>query len=469
MHSRYFLNILCLLSLPGIWLVNEAEARPNFMLIVADDCTWSDLECYGGQAKTPHLNRLVSEGMLFHNCFQSAPMCSPTRHSLYTGLYPVKSGAHPNHTFVKPGTQSLAHSLKNAGYRVALSGKRHINPPESFPFEFSDDRSEKKRERNPNFDTIDLFLEECSKEKTPFSLIVCSTEPHTPYTTGDPSAYDLDNIRLPPHYVDTPETRSQFGKYLAEITYFDSQVGRCLSLLERHGHQEKTLVMVLSEQGNSFPFAKWTCYEAGVRSGMIVRWPGFAKPGTSTTAMVEYVDVVPTFLEAADVVIPKNLDGDSFVSVLKGLKNSHKSYSYSLQTSRGIINGPEHYGIRSVRGERYRFIRNLTPQAMFQNTNFKTEWWESWIRAADKGDQHARQVTQRYSKRPAEELYDCWTDPWNLDNLAANPEFAEVKEDLSRQLAEWMKDQGDLGQRTEMNALERQWSSRKDASPRRSN
>jgi uncharacterized sulfatase len=82
--------------------------QPNFLFVIADDCTYWDLECYGGQAKTPHLNRLCTEGLKFTRCFQAAPMCSPTRHCLYTGIYPVKSGAYPNHTFVKKGTQSIA-------------------------------------------------------------------------------------------------------------------------------------------------------------------------------------------------------------------------------------------------------------------------------------------------------------------------------------------------------------------------
>ena len=117
---------------------DTVENRPlNVLFIMADDCTFSDLGIYGGQAQTPHLSGLVKEGMLFRRCFQSAPMCSPTRHSLYTGLYPVRSGAHPNHTFVREGVRSVAHYIKEAGYRVVLSGMSHVNPSKAFPFEYS--------------------------------------------------------------------------------------------------------------------------------------------------------------------------------------------------------------------------------------------------------------------------------------------------------------------------------------------
>ena len=113
------------------------SAPPNILLIIADDCTYRDLEVYGGQAKTPHLNRLSAEGMKFTHCFQAAPMCSPTRHSLYTGLYPVKSGAYPNHTFAHDWVKSIAHYVAPAGYTSHLSGKTHVNPKGVFPFEYS--------------------------------------------------------------------------------------------------------------------------------------------------------------------------------------------------------------------------------------------------------------------------------------------------------------------------------------------
>ena len=132
-----------------------SAAQPNIVFIIADDCTYWDMEVYGGQANTPHLNKLAKQGMQFSRCFQAAPMCSPTRHNIYTGIYPVKSGAYPNHTFVKEGVRSVAHYLGDAGYRVALSGKRHINPQKAFPFEYSSAKN------NPDVDAINALMSEC--------------------------------------------------------------------------------------------------------------------------------------------------------------------------------------------------------------------------------------------------------------------------------------------------------------------
>ena len=176
-----------------------AGDKPNFLFIIADDCRYTDLEIYGGQAKTPHLNRLAKEGMMFSKCFQAAPMCSPTRHCLYTGIYPVKSGAHPNHTFVKPGTKSIAHYLKVAGYRVALSGKSHVNPPASFSFEYSNAKGKEGGAGNPNMEALDSLFDQAAQTTQPVAAFVCSNEPHTPYDKGNSSAYPIDQLQLPPH------------------------------------------------------------------------------------------------------------------------------------------------------------------------------------------------------------------------------------------------------------------------------
>ncbi|MEM1304142.1 MAG: sulfatase, partial [Planctomycetota bacterium] len=367
----------------------NAAGRPNIVVTLADDCTYWDMACYGGQAATPHLDALCAEGMRLDRCFQAAPMCSPTRHCLYTGLYPVRSGAYPNHTQVYQGVRSIAHYLRDAGYRVALNGKTHIGPGKSFPFEYQFTKNPK---HSPDVEALDHMLAECRRDDQPFAAFYCSNEPHTPWDKGDPSRYPPDELELPAFFVDTPETRENFSRYLAEITYYDSEVGRVLELLERHGHADNTIVIVLSEQGNSFPFAKWTCYDAGLASGMIVRWPGRVAAGSTTDALVEYVDIVPTLLDAVGADAPADLDGVSFAPVLLGEADRHKDFVFGLQTTRGIINGSEHYGIRSVRSDRFRYIRNLTPNATFQNILMGQALWRSWVAESEAAGGHAREM-----------------------------------------------------------------------------
>ncbi len=440
----------CLVSGGGASAKSDVVTGPNFVLIIADDCTYRDLELYGGQAKTPHLNKLAAEGMKFERCFQSSPMCSPTRHSLYTGLYPVKSGAYPNHTEAYDWVESIAHYLQRAGYRTFLSGKRHILPERVFPFEYS------MRDNNPNPVAIEKGIRESVAAGQPFLLIAASNEPHSPWNQGDASVYPPEMLELPPIWVDTPQTRRAYSNYLAEVTYFDSQVGEVLSLLEKHDQVENTLVFVLSEQGNSFPFAKWTCYDAGLQSAAVVRWPGMVEAGSKSGALIEYVDVVPTMLDAAGLTLPDVLDGRSFLPVLKGDRSEHKTHVFGLQTSRGIFKGPDYYGIRSARNKRYLYIRNLTPEVNFRNTETNGAVFASWKKRAEGGDAHAQRLVHDYQHRPAEELYDCEADPWNRNNLIDDPGLEAVRDELRRELAAWMERQGDKGQTTELGARQRQ-------------
>jgi len=452
MIQRPSLLMLCL-AVATFWAASTA-AQPNLVFIIADDCTFRDIGCYGGQAHTPNINRLACEGMKFNQCFQTAPMCSPTRHNIYTGLYPVKSGAYPNHTFAQQGTKSIVHYLKPLGYRVALSGKTHIGPKEIFPFEYSGSK-------NPDMEVIDSLLDECKQSETPFCLFACSNEPHTPWNKGDASAYPPEKNKLPPYIADTPYVREHFSHYLAEITYYDSQVGQILDLLDKHGLRDDTLVMVVSEQGNSLPFAKWTCYDMGLHSAMIVRWPGKIQAGSQTDAIVEYCDVTPTFVEAAGGTPDEVLDGKSFLPVLLGQADHHKDYTYGLMTTRGIINGNECYPIRSVRDSNHRLVWNLNWKEPFQNACTKSKDFLSMLEAAAAGDSRAERVTDRYQNRPEFELYDVVADPLEMNNLAADPKYADVVKRLKKELDAWMQSQGDLGIETEMDAKNHQGGGRR--------
>ena len=419
--------------------------QPNFVFIIADDCTFRDIGCYGGQAHTPNIDRLATEGMKFSHCFQCAPMCSPTRHNIYTGQYPVKTGAYPNHTSTYPDVKNITHYLKPLGYRVALSGKTHIGPRESFSFEYSG-------KKNPDMQAIDKMMSECVDDETPFCLFACSNEPHSPWNKGDASRYPVDEITLPPYIGDTPVVREAFARYLAEITYYDGQVGEILGLLERHDLADKTLVMVVSEQGNSFPSAKWTCYDNGLQSAMIVRWPGEVAAGAVTDAMVEYVDVTPTFVDIAGGKLATELDGKSFANVLSGEATEHKSFVFGEMTTKGIINGNDSYPIRSVRSRTHKLIVNFQHDQKFTNACTKSPEFKSMEAAAETGDQQSKFAVDRYHYRPEIELYDVVADPLELNNLAGQSEYAGTIASLRKELDSWMESQGDQGVATELAA-----------------
>ena len=444
-----------------VWMPTAWAAKPNMVFIIADDCTFRDIGCYGGQAKTPNIDRLAKEGMQFTRCFQAAPMCSPTRHNIYTGLYPVKSGAWPNHTRAYPHVKSIVHHLRPQGYRVTQTGKTHINPRTVFPFEnFGGGK-------NPDMKYIDRLFAETAQGGKPFCLFACSNEPHTPWNKGDASAYPPAKVKLPPYIVDTPRVREDFSNYLAEITYYDSQVGEILALLEKHKLADNTLVMVVSEQGNAFPFAKWTCYDHGLQSAMIVRWPGKVKAGSVTDAMVEYVDVTPTFIDAAGGKPVAPVDGRSFLPVLLGKADRHKEQVFGIMTTRGINNGTDAYAIRSVREERFKLILNLNHESKFINACTKMPLFQSMVAKAATGDATAKRLVNAYHHRPAVELYDLEKDPLEMNNLAGQAGTEVHVKRLRGKLEAWMKAQGDKGVETEMKAGERQGRGRNKKNPKK--
>ncbi len=298
-------------------------------------------------------------------------------------------------------------------------------------------------------------LGQCASSNTPFCLFACSNEPHSPWNKGDASRYPPAGIKLPPYFVDTPATRQAMSNYLAEISYFDGQVGMILDRLKQHRLADNTLVIVTSEQGSSFPFGKWTCYDTGLQTAIIARWPDRIPPGTISQAMIEYVDVLPTFVEAAGSNPPPALEGRSLLPVLTGKATEHKQHVFGIHTTRGINNGSDYFGIRSVRGRRFKYVLNLTPEVTFRNACTNAKVFQSW-KAVVQNDQDAADKVRRYQHRPAEELFDMNQDPYEWSNLADDPKHAQIKADLKRQLAAWMSDQGDLGQQTELEARKHQ-------------
>jgi len=431
-------------------LFAQKNEKPNLVLFMADDCSYYDLSCYGSvDSQTPRIDKFATEGVRFIKAYEAAPMCSPTRHNLYTGLWPVKTGAYPNHTMANEGTLSIIHHLKPAGYQVALIGKSHVQPESVFPWDLY---SPLTATNDINFAAVDSFINVCTKNHQPFCLFVMSNQPHVPWNKGNPEMFNPERIKLPPFYVDTKFTRQQFCKYLAEINFMDSEFGQVLDKIDEYKIQDKTVVVYLSEQGNSLPFAKWTLYDAGVHSACIVRWPGKIKPATVLDAIVEYCDITPTFVDIAGVKPQAKMDGQSFLPVLMGSKKEHKQYTFSLQTTRGIIKGSEYYGIRSVADKKYRYIINLTPEMTFQNAATNDATFREWLKLSET-DSKAKEITTRYQHRPAVELYNLEKDKYCQNNIAGQPENTTIVERMDKVLKEWMTLCGDKGQETEMQAL----------------
>jgi N-sulfoglucosamine sulfohydrolase len=425
----------------------SAGRKPNIVIIMADDLASNELGCYGGKnIRTPHIDALAKEGLRFTHNYASAAMCVPTRASLFTGLYPVRHGSFQNHKPVRANVKSVGHYLADLGYRVALTGKDHSTKPHSvFPFEIIKGFEPQCVSRTADY-TLDSLTRFVSTSRKPYCLFVMSINPHAPWTVGDPTEFDPDQLVLPPHWVDTRETRVQFTRYLAEVRQLDNEVGDVMKMLRSTGQDKNTMVIFLGEQGPQFPGGKWNCWDHGQKSAMIVWYPGKVKAHSQTDAIVQYEDITPTLIDFAGGRPIPGLDGISFLPVIEGRTNKHRDYAYGIHNN--IPEGPP-YPIRSIRDERYKLILNLTPQAQYHikyvmTPGKNTALWDSWQEAAETSEK-ARILIHRITHRPPVEFYDTQSDPWELKNLADDPAYASRIKTLTEELHKWMRQQGDEG------------------------
>lgn len=438
---------LCMAFIPVGVVSAFAQEKPNILVIIADDMARCELGCYGGQnVSTPNIDRVASEGMMMTNNYASMAMSVPIRASMYTGLYPIHHGSYQNHKATFPGTKSVTQYLSELGYRVGRTGKDHpVRQPEIYSFENILGFEPNCIASHPALSTSDGILEFMKRDKEqPFCLFVCSINSHMPWDAGDPSEFDASKVVLPPNCVDNEKTRKDYTNYLAEIRLFDNEVGMTMKALKDAGADENTIVILLSEQGPQLPFGKWTCYRYGQSSAMIVRYPGKVEAGSVSDALVQYEDILPTMIDVAGGKTMKELDGMSQLDVFLGKDKDKRKWVYGIHNN--IPEGPA-YPIRSIQDKRYKLIENLSPENKYHEKHMMAKGdnrWQSWLITA-KSDENAKWLVDRFVSRPAIEFYDLATDPWELNNLADNPQYAKRIRKMSKALHAWMKSQGDKG------------------------
>ena len=426
--------------------------NPNVVFILADDMSRDTWGAYGGkECKTPNIDRLAKDGARFDRAYCTVAMCAPFRQELYSGRSPWRTGTLPNHSKSVAGTKSVVHYLKPLGYRVALLGKSHVGPNECYPFERLGDVS-KKVDANPETLTkARAFLDDCKKSDNPFCLFIGSHDSHAPFTTGDTSAYDAKKLTVPPYWVDTPQLREEMVKYYAEITNFDNLVGMMRKELEKRKLWDNTIFMVCSEQGTQLPFAKWTCYDNGLRTGFVMRWAGVTRPGSAVKDLVSTADVTPTLVEAAGGTLePGACDGMSFLPLLRGKElEQPRKYVFGAFTNCRIIDNRERvYPIRSVRDRQFSLIYNPNHESITSNVSLSQalkmiqeenagskslNLAASWVPRAKK-DNRAKALVHKLHHRPEYELYDLSKDPFELENKADDPSHKKTLARLKKAL-----------------------------------
>ncbi|HET9888796.1 MAG TPA: sulfatase, partial [bacterium] len=443
-------------------------SRPNILLIVGDDLG-PQLHCYGDSiARTPSFDRLAKEGMRFTNAYVTQASCSPSRASLLTGLYPHQNGQIglvPGFS-MHPGIRTLPKILKEAGYRTGVIGKVHVLPDSAFAFDYVDEMKDEAAEeflppvregdhphrtnrRSKDVAALaELAKEFLEKERgRPFFLILSYPDPHRPFenqVAGIPAKpHTAAEVRpLPFLGIDTPATREDAAGYYNSIERLDHGIGLVLDLLHNAGLDSTTMVMALGDQGPAFSRAKGTCYEAGLKVPLLIRWPGRIPSGGISDALVSTLDLMPTILEWIHCAAPAGLEGKS-LSALMTNSSAAATFRTRLFTEFNWHGKLGHYPRRAVRDEHYKLILNLEPLKpnRFKEIEGDVTWSES--RRTEFEGTEIRRVYDEFASPPALELYDLKNDPWEMKNLAADRTHRETLERLVHILNEWRQNHGD--------------------------
>jgi len=460
--------------------------RPINVLVLLGDDMGFHLGCAGTQGVvTPHLDRLVADGVLFERAYAPAASCSPCRASLLTGRYPHSHGiitnVHPVGVTapasawergaawrgpygVPPDVPTAPECFKEAGYRTGLTNKGHVGPGWKFPWDeravwqYTLDRAAEDN-RPGTYHGARRFFENAGH--TPFFLYANLTLTHRPFRAHAPEvsrlpAPDPSQVAVPPWLPDLPPVRRDWARYLDTIQMTDSQAGEILAALDDAGHRDDTLVVFAADHGIAWHRAKATVYEAGTHIPVIVRGPGVRR-GARVADLVSLIDLLPTLLEACALPVPDGMEGRSILDLLQGRSGAA---GRDLVFAEHNAHGPtprEFYPSRAVRGRRFKYIRNLLPEKTYvppADLVEKKRWnnltWNAVQECAGSFPvQHA--LAQRTLRRPPEELYDLHTDPHEMTNLleggreTLTPYVREELARLRQALDAWMKATGDAG------------------------
>jgi N-sulfoglucosamine sulfohydrolase len=476
MSARPLLLALTLFAACGLLSIDNLAApvaasapdvsRPNILLIISED-NGPQFGCYGdATVPTPNVDALAARGVRFSNAYVTQAVCSPSRSSIYTGLYPHQNGqiGLATHKFTTVGNPpNLPRLLQRAGYRTGLIGKLHVLPEDAFPFDlrWADDQvvSFAHRDVKRTAEVAGRFM---ADEKSPFCLTVCFADAHLPFLPqsfglpAEPLSADSPQLKMWPDVgVSTPRLLGHLADYYNCISRLDTGIGYLLEALEKSGRAKETLVIYVADHGPQFARGKITSYELALRVPLIVYNPrGSARtvqPARRPEVrdeLISTVDLLPTILDAAGVAAPPNILGRSLLPLLDGPATSWRRYLFTEWNTSHTGSGPLlFFPQRTIRDERYKLILNLTsgppnPAEDYYTTARRVETGPTQAEL-DASPEAIRAAYATWRASPQVELYDLKNDPHELMNLAERDESAPIRERLLAELQKWREQTAD--------------------------
>ncbi|MGB7327570.1 MAG: sulfatase [Rubripirellula sp.] len=495
--TRFVLSFCLTLLLAGPLLA----ADRNILFIIADDES-PTLGCYGDTAaKTPAIDALAADGMIFRNAFATTASCSASRSVVMSGVHNHRNGqyGHQHHyhkfsSFHDVVRLALPQVLSRTGYRTGQIGKYHVAPEAVFHYETylkgnprnAVEMAEASRE----------FITDTTDDR-PFMLYFATSDPHRgggvdktskselkpdlfgnkpkrgSYPGVEEVFYDPADVVVPPFLPDTKETREELAQYYQSIARVDQGIARLVEILKEADLYDKTMIVFTSDHGMAFAGGKTTVYEGGLRVPMVVRDPYQSKRGVESDALLSHIDITPTLLDFAGGLDPKtngpvnpinarkfwndrdeavkdNREGgqdfDSYQgkSWLHCLANPDETHHESILASHTFHEIQMYYPMRVLRDAKYKLIWNIAHPLPFP---FASDLWaaSSWQAQLAKGNDapYGNTTVGRYVQRPQFELFDIAADPNETTNLAGSPGHADVLEAYKVKLKALQKEMQD--------------------------
>ncbi|MCK0189965.1 sulfatase [Arenibacter sp. F20364] len=426
------IRILCLVIIfisNNLMAQNIPVDRPNIVWIMLED--WGlDLGCYGTKGiETPVTDQLATEGMRYTNAFCTSPVCSTSRSAMITGFHQNYIGAEQHRT-AKEDRKSLPYGIKpmplllqEAGYFTALMlyNKTDANFKGDLGFMGKD---WKEREKGQ-----------------PFFAQITLGGTHRQWNRDAKNPIDPNDIELPPYYVDTPFARRDWANGLEQMQICDREIGDILKRLDKEGLSENTLVFLIGDNGRCHIRGKQFLYDPGLQVPLIIKWPGKVAPNQVIEDMVQTIDITATILEVAGAKPKHPLQGKNL------FEEASKNREY-IFAARDRMGGT-HDAMRTIRSKKYKLIHNLMPErAWLQYSGYKEDMYPMLAEMNVmymEGKLNKDQAKFFAPNKPEFELYDIEKDPYELNNLAYDLHYGDIKDKLLAELYNWREQIKDKG------------------------
>jgi len=437
---------------------------PNILWINIDDQSpWYGT--YGDElAQTPNLDALADQGVVFERAYAPSPVCSPSRSAIITGSYSIRTGTHdmrsgrvPEYQIHLPeGVTTLPELFQQAGYETYNAGKDDFNftYKRSDLYSISDVAVPVKDGKNWKGDKGSGDWRDVPNGHSFFGQLQIAGGKGIDSNTADElrsygyTAIAPDDVRVPPQYPDIPNVRQHIADHYNSVMRTDHQVGQVIKRLQADGLWENTVIFLFSDHGSDLPRSKEFLYSEGLHVPLIFVAPGMqeaVKPGTRRSDIVNLMDVAATSLGLAGLNVPDFMDSKDLFA-----KDFSRDYVFSsADRMSNVIDR-----VRSVMGDRYHYIRNFMTDRPLMNWGHREMWAlrdpdaYSFLKIRDLFEAGRLTPAQAapYGPRVAEELYDLQNDPDEVVNLAGDPDYEAVLNEMRAQLADWISDTDDKGQ-----------------------